>query len=731
MLGNAAVLSPCESGVINMEMKKGSLKNYSYTDYMFEKTTVRYVVMNETDRVFMLLIPSGMESKVNDTYETVKRLEDGFPNNCDWFPGSIAHLHLSHHYTPMCENSYKYSESTKNLMFDSQKVEEGENYTDIITYVKADEGYGVCHTLRNYKGENGFEVTTKFMNNTGKSVMLEMLTSASLDNICMFDEDDGSKDLIYHTFRGGWSTEGKHIETPLTKMNMEKSWGGSFECEKIGAIGSKTVGRYYPYAALEDRENQCIWGIKPKHNATWQIELSRYGTPLSLSCGMGDYKFGHWRKEVEDGGCYTAPVAYISCARGGIDEVSNDLLEMNHRDIDAYGEEGMPIIFNEWVTHWGDTSHDKVMSLARALKDTKVKYLVVDDGWQTGGRGDWTVNTERFPNGIKAYADEVRELGMIPGIWMEFESVCIKAKRWAKEYDNLCLTKDGIPVNNAACNSEPTKFLDFRKKEVIEHLDEVVIKFLKDNHIGYMKVDYNSNVGLGCDGADSLGQGLIDHMDGVYNFFKKIKQEIPDIILESCSTGGSRLEPKMMSVTAMSSFSDAHESIDVPIVAANMHYLISPRQNQVWCVLKEFFTDNHMRYVISSGFLGRLCWSGTIDKLSENQMNMLKSSEIFYEKVSDIIKHGRSTIYRTEETINRRKPQGTQAVVRYSDDKERVLVVCHFFENAKELKVTLNDDYEIEDTLFESKSELNGRELKLFGNDKDATVLVLKKKPLK
>lgn len=709
-----------------MNTNKGLNKNYKYTDYVFEKTTVRYVVMNDTEAVFILLFPNEYSNRIVDNYETVKLRENGFPNHCDWYAGSLVHLHLSHHYTPMCENSYKMSESTKKLKFESQRLIENENYREIETVVRADEGYGAIHRLRNYSGENGFEVSTEFFNDTGREVMLEMLTSASIDNICMFDADDGSKDFVYHTFKGGWSTEGKHIERTLTQMNMEKSWGGSFECEKIGTLGSKTVGRYCPYAALEDRENGCTWGIKLKHNASWQIELSRCGTPLSLSAGLGDFKFGHWRKNVCDGESYTAPTAYIAVSKGGIAEVSNDLTEMNNRDINAYGEDGMQIIFNDWVTHWGDTSHDKLINLANVMKNTKTKYFVVDAGWHSGEVGDWDVNTHKFPRGLKAYADEIRNLGMIPGVWMEFECVRDGAKRWDSKYDGLCLTKDGIPINNAASNSAQTKFLDFRKKEVIEYLDRVVIQFLKENHIGYMKIDYNANIGMGCDGADSLGEGLVEHMNGVYEFFKKIKEQIPDIVLENCSTGGSRLEPKMMSVTAMSSFSDAHESIDVPIIAANMHYLISPRQSQIWCVLKDDYTENHMRYVIASGFLGRLCWSGYVDKLSDWQLDMLKNAEEFYERASDIIKDGRSYIYRTD-FINNRKPQGTQAVVRYSGDKSRALVVCHFFENAKELKLELDGNYEIADSLYENKSCVNGQMLTITGADTDANVLILKK----
>lgn len=696
----------------------------TFYDYEFSKTIVRYVVMNDTKSVFMVLLPKGMEQLMNTTFEKVIIDDNGYPNHLDWFPGSLVHIHLAHHTTPMPDATFKLSESTKALKFERQETGESENSQWIKTYLSADEGYGVCHTLTHYGDENGFEVECEFVNNTGKTVLLEMITSASLDNLCPFMTDDGSESLALHTFKGGWATEGKHIRKTLPELNMEKSWGGSFESEKIGTIGSKSVGRYHPYIALEDYKNNCTWGMKIKHNASWQAELSRYGTPLSLSVGLADYKYGAWRKEINNGESFTAPVAYVSVAKGGIDEVSNDLIEMNNRDIDAYGEEGMPIIFNDWLTHCGDTSEEKLLSLANRLKDSDVKYFVVDDGWQKGV-GDWELDEKKFPNGFKAYTDKIREMGMIPGIWMEFESIRENSKRFDEKYDNYNLTKDGYVYKNALCNSTPTKFLDLREPETVEYLDKVLIKHMKDNNVGYLKVDYNANIGLGCDGAESLGEGLRQQMLAVRDFFKRMKQEIPELIIENCASGGARLDPMMMGVTAMSSFSDAHECIEVPIVAANVQYLISPRQSQIWCVLKETFDNAHMQYIISAGFLGRLCWSGHIDKLTDHQMDMLYSAERMYKKVCHIIKDGRSTIYRTHE-INNRNPQGTQAVVRYSKDKSEALVVYHTFSNTEKLDISLDGKYDIVDALYKNECKVSDNTLSIIDNERTGNVLHLK-----
>jgi len=709
-----------------MTAKMGTLKNYTYYDYEFEKTTVRYVVMNDSKSVFMLLIPNGMQELINDTYETVKIDDGGYSNHKDWMPGSIVHLHLSHHMNSMFDNSFKFGESIKKLKFDKQECLNDGKCDIIKTYVKADEGYGVCHILKHYEGENGFEVNCIFTNNTGEAVTLEMISSASLDALCPFGNDDGgSRDLLYHYFKGGWSIEGKPVVSTISQLNLDKSWGGSYESEKIGSIGSKTIGRNYPYAAIEDTKNNCTWGIKLKHNATWQIELTRYASDLSLSAGLGDLGFGAWSKTVNDGQSFETPVAYIAVSKGGIDEVSNDLIKMNDRDIKAYDEKGMPIMFNEWCTNWGNPTHERLIGIAKRFRDmgSKIKYFIVDDGWQNGPVGNWDINYDRFPNGIKAFAQEIRDMGMIPGIWMEFEALregCAKFNQ-----DEWCLKKLGEPIKNGVSNSIPTKFLDFRNPEVIKYLDDAVIGFLKENQIGYMKVDYNANIGLGCDGADSLGEGLREHMEAVYAFFKKVKEEIPEIIIENCSSGGSRLEPKMMSVTAMSSFSDAHECFELPTVAANMHYLISPKQSQIWCVLKENFDKKHMSYIISAGFLGRLCWSGNIDKLSDEQISMMSDAEKFYEEVSHIIEFGRSVVFRTD-LINNRFPEGTQAVVRYSDDMSEALVVCHFMNNAKTLEVNLRDNYFIEKSLYPHECTVEGNKFIFNGNDRTANVFYLK-----
>lgn len=191
-----------------------------------------------------------------------------------------------------------------------------------------------------------------------------------------------------------------------------------------------------------------------------------------------------------------------------------------------------------------------------------------------------------------------------------------------------------------------------------------------------------------------------------------MKKEIPELIIENCASGGCRLEPSMMDITAMSSASDTHEGYEGAVVAANLHYLTPPRQNQIWCTLKPEYSKERFSHIISGGFLGRLCWSGLIAELSQEQLSHMFKAEDFYQKVSPIIKHGNSYIYRTD-ICSFYSPTGTQAVVRYSEDGKLALVVCHSFENAKQLDIELKDNYILKESLYDGGISVENSVLKL------------------
>jgi alpha-galactosidase len=313
------------------------------------------------------------------------------------------------------------------------------------------------------------------------------------------------------------------------------------------------------------------------------------------------------------------------------------------------------------------------------LQGSGVKYLVIDAGWYKGdegvwhlGQGDWVANHNLFPHGLAATSQAIRERGLIPGIWFEMEVVGNQSPRFEQDQAHF-LTRDGLPVTASG-----RRFWDFRDPWVIDYLSEKVIGQLKEAGLSYIKVDYNETIGLGCDGAESLGEGLRHHLQGVQDFFRKMRAELPDLVIENCASGGHRLEPSFMSLTSMASFSDAHETRDIPVIAASLHRLILPRQSQIWAVLHATDTTQRMVYLLTGGFLGRLCLSGEITRLDEEQWALVKEAIQFYGQVAPVIARGTSRIY---QQINPswQHLQGAQAVSRLSEDGQSVLIVTHSF----------------------------------------------------
>ena len=702
------------------------MNNYTIKEYEFSSTCVRYIILNENKKVFLQLIPKKCDTKIVNKYEKFS-IDGQFADCYDFFAGSLCHIRLAHHSNPPYCNSLKLSDSYDDMYFKEQKVLNDNKKTTIETTITSDEGYEILHKLTNYDGEDGFVVECTFVNNTGNDVQLDLITSASLDSLSPYSEFDSSENIYFHTFRSGWATEGKHIVSSIAELNLEKSWGGNFVCEKIGSRGSRPTEKYFPYAALEDRNHNVMWGVQLYHNASWQIELSRMGKDLSLSCGISDKDFGNWFKVIKSGESFSVPKAHIATVAGGIEDLSDVFLKMRERDISAYGKDEMDIVFNEWCTTWGKPSHEGNLKIVDKLKDSKIKYYVMDDGWFDGTIGDWIPKESAFPKGLKAYTKDLRDRGIIPGIWMEFECTGTGSKYFDSKYDDMHLKNNGNVIVGVVNKSRKESFWDFTNPDSYKLLKSQVIDFLKENGFGYLKVDYNANIGNGCDGAESKGEGLRLHLEKVREFFADIKKEIPDIIIENCSSGGMRLDPSMLSVSGMCSFSDAHECIEFPIIAANLHYLVPPCQSQVWNVLKPEFDDNRFGFTISAGFLGRICWSGDVMGLSSEQMDHIYNAEAFYDDAKDIIRHGKSKIYRTKDLMNFRHPKGTQAVIRYSDKSDKALLVYHTFENPDKLEFMLDGNWIAEKMLYDGKVSVGNKiiideDKEIFGN-----VVLLKK----
>lgn len=541
--------------------------------------------------------------------------------------------------------------------------------------------YSAEHQLVWAIGDPFVTLTTTFTNLSDETITLDMLSSFSLAGVTPFAPDNAVGRMQLHRLRSIWSAEGRLDSQPVEDLQLEPSWTAHApNSERFGQMGSMPVRRFFPWVGLEDTQEGVLWGAQLAIASSWQIEAYRRGDDICLSGGIADREFGHWSKDITSGKSFTTPTAIVATVVGDVDDLGHALTQSmvkaanNQPEI----EQDLPIVFNEWCTSWGNPTHENMLANADKLADTHTQILVIDAGWAerpgdgAQENGDWNVNTKTFPQGLKGICDAIREKGMTPGIWYEWE-ICTDGTQ-AYEMTDMHLQRDGSVLKIG-----PRHFWDMRDPRCNEHLGKKVIDQLRKAGMGYLKVDYNDCLGIGVDGAESLGEGLRQHIVGVQDFFRRMRTELPDLVIENCSSGGHRLEPSMMEICAQGSFSDAHETVEIPIIAANLHRAILPRQNQVWCVLHQADDEKRIQYSLTATFLGRMCLSGDIHELEDWQMDIIKESQEAYQQAKSIIKSGQSRIYR-DMGLSYRNPTGYQAITRLSDDGNSMLVVAHRFD---------------------------------------------------
>lgn len=683
-------------------------------EYQLGYTDAIYLI-DENGRTSLLLLPHNRHTQLADNWNAEQsRWDTRGEYNREWRQGSLVQLHLRHH--PRSRGNgftEKFSESTNRLTFADQWQEKENKSEKIVTVLKAEEGYQIIHTLVMEEGQSTLWCQTEFVNKSERVFELEMLTSFCLENLSPYQlRNDQTEKLALHRFYGGWALEGKHVCQPIEELGLQKAWCSAFpKGEKFGSIGSWTTQRYFPTAAVEDQENHTLWAVSLEAGSSWQMELTRDGDTLSFSGGIADMETGAWMKQVKPGESFLSPKARVCVTEGDIQDACQGLLQFQNIAVDAYGEEHLGVVFNEYCSSWGNPIQEKELQYAEILKDKHIKYFVIDAGWSQGsreqwGNGEWLVDTNRFPD-LKEFTKKIRQMGMIPGIWFEFEVTTQGSKVFGEEYDDMHLKRDGVVISFG----HDRTFWDFRNPKVIQYLTEHLITFLQEYDFGYLKVDYNGNIGLGCDGAESLGEGLRHQMECVRQFFEKIKNEVPDIVIENCASGGHRMEASMMSLTAMTSFSDAHEPREIPYIAANQQSLILPRQNLIWAVLREDDSIDRIVYSMAAGFLGRLCLSGDIERLSEKQWMAVTNGITFYEQAEHVLLHGKTRVY-GKKSSHMRHPEGIQAVVRQNE--EEMLIVFHGFQNADhELVIPLDKRYRVNASYGQQVLQLKDNQIEI------------------
>ncbi len=574
------------------------------------------------------------------------------------------------------------SAPTQNLAVQAHTRESHGGKTRLRTTLATADGRLTCtHELAIDDATGTCEIQTTAQNTSERPLALEFLSSFSLGGLTPFATGDAPGRLRVHRFRSAWSAEGRHEVRTLEELNLERSWTGhGVRSERFGQAGSLPVNGWFPFVALEDCAAGVTWAAQLACPGTWQLEIYRRADQLALGGGGADRLAGEWLKPLQPGKAFSAPPAFLTTVAGSVDEACDRLLAAQRKRASARPseEDALPVIFNEWCASWGRPTYDSLVALADRLEGSGVRYLVIDDGWaeRPGDafqqNGDWRVNRRAFPGGLRATTEAIRARGLVPGLWFEFEAINPGSDAWHATAHQL--HRDGAPLQVG-----PRRFWDFR-----DFLAERVLARLRDDGFDYLKVDCNDSIGPGVDGPESPGENLRQHLAGVQRFFARLRADLPGLVIENCSSGGHRLEPSMLALTAMSSFSDAHETPDIPLIAANLNRLVWSAQKQIWAVLRRDDSLQRLNYSLAATFLGRMCLSGDVAALDEAAWRLVRDAISFYREVAPVIRDGvfRSTRVGSD---SYQHPVGYQVVTIHDPARRKLLVVWHAFARASEI----------------------------------------------
>jgi len=209
-------------------------------------------------------------------------------------------------------------------------------------------------------------------------------------------------------------------------------------------------------------------------------------------------------------------------------------------------------------------NHWRLQRLQGVLFD----ILVIDAGWYRGSTAiGMTATAIGCPipicserSGCHGCA-AIRAQGLCQGCGLKSRR---SVRLLSLQFVQRLLRRDGVPITVGQ-----RRFWDLSDPIVVTRLKDQVIGLLQRNGFGYLKIDYNESLGIGCDHPDSQGEGC-DFRWKEFTILRFCYVRNARLGDRKLCVWCHRLEPSMLARSAMSSFSDAHETIEIPIIAGNL-----------------------------------------------------------------------------------------------------------------------------------------------------------------
>lgn len=452
-----------------------------------------------------------------------------------------------------------------------------------------------------------------------------------------------SLDLAGHEF-DLISLHGKH----MMECMMQRTplfYGNQSIMSRRGASSHQ----FNPFIALAlsgaDEEHGDIYAFNLVYSGNFldEVEVDHAGN-TRVAIGIGSENFGMRLEENEE---FFSPEAIMLYTENGLGEMSRKMHAFVRGCISPPEIcQNRPVVLNTWEACHFKIDEQLLLDFADEAKKCGIDMIVVDDGWfgercdDRRGLGDWYVNSEKFPSGLRDFAEKIKDKGLKFGIWIEPEMISPDSGLY-RAHPEWCLGCTGRELSL----SRSQLVLDLCNPEVVKYLKETFAGIFDGVPIDYIKWDFNrhlSEVGSYALPYDRQDEAAHRYMLGVYELYRFFINHFAGVMIENCSGGGGRYDLAMMALSSQIWTSDNTS----PSARMKIQYgssLAYPASVMSCHVSDPGNSENEMRLLdfrYKTALGGILGYEMNILKKSVQVRKEILEQIKFYRMVEDIIKTG-------------------------------------------------------------------------------------------
>ena len=442
-------------------------------------------------------------------------------------------------------------------------------------------------------------------------------------------------------------------------------WAGEWHLQKQALLPGEVVlqskrgstgHQNNPWFAIErgehpDEESGDVWFGALAWSGSWRITVEQDQLQqIRVTGGFNPFDFGY---KLLPGKELKTPVFYGGYSHAGIGEASRILHRFELAKIlpQSPTPKPRPVIYNSWEATEFRVDLPGQSALADKAASIGVERFIMDDGWfgqrkdDHAGLGDWYVNKEKFPNGLKPLIDHVHSLGMDFGLWVEPEMVNPDSDLYRKHPDWV-LNFPGRPRTE----QRNQLVLNLARQDVRDYVYGFLDDILAHNEIAFLKWDYNRNwsePGWPAVAPDEQKEVYVEYTRNLYSILAELRKKYPNVEIESCSGGGGRVDLGILGHTDEVWPSDNTDPFDRLSIQDGFTYAYTPGVMMAWVTDSPSWANNRLTtvaYRFLSSMQGGLGVGANLNKWNAEDFATAKSLIAAYKGIRETVQHG--SLYR-------------------------------------------------------------------------------------